>query len=95
MSKIVKTIKLREPLPGLGPDGGPLTELQIRKPKGKDFRLLPADAKTLSETCDFAISLCDQTGTVFDRLDGDDAMELLEVASGFFPEHMRGSTGKG
>ena len=78
----MKTIYLVEPI-NIG--GNEITELKIRKPKGKDFKRLPIEIKTMGDIMDWAARLADEPPSTFDELSGEDVMQIMEVVSDFLP----------
>lgn len=66
-----------------------ITHLEIRKPRAKDLRKFPAQAKTLGEMLDFAAHLCGQPPSVIDQLSLEDAMGLFEVIMDFLPDSLK------
>lgn len=66
-----------------------INELEVRKPKAKDLRKFPTNAKTLGEMLDFAGHLCGQAPSVIDELSIEDAMKLFEVIMNFLPDGLK------
>jgi len=79
-------LKLAEPI-----KQGSVTidELEVRKPKAKDLRKFPTNAKTLGEMLDFAAHLCAQPPSVIDELSIEDAMKVFEVIMSFLPDGLK------
>lgn len=59
-----------------------ITELQLRRPKGKDLRRLGQDIR-IGDLLDIASKLAGQAPAVIDELDGEDTMRLAEVIGDF------------
>lgn len=57
-------------------------ELELRRPKGKDLRKLPAEPST-SDVLNLGASLAGVTPSVVDEMDAEDVMALVEVVKGF------------
>ena len=62
-----------------------ISELQIRRPKGRDFKKMPAGLEdNPGMLLDWAAHLCGHPDVVFDEMDCIDVNRLLEVVGGFF-----------
>lgn len=79
MSQIVK---LREKIEW---DGEDVSEIEIRRPKGKHLKKLGGSSK-LSNMIEIASLCSDYTPKFFDELDGSDYMKCVEVVSGFLDD---------
>lgn len=62
-----------------------ITALTFRRPKGKDFRSLPAEGILMGHILDLAARLCGKPGAVMDELDGEDLEAVMELVGGFMP----------
>jgi len=74
------TIELSEPIEW-GKDNT-ITELKLRRPKGKDLKNLSSEP-TMGELLSVAQRCAGVPKTVMDDLDGADAMEVVEVIGDF------------
>lgn len=73
-------IKLTVPVQALGEA---ITDLHIRRPKGKDFRKLRDLDSPVGATLDFAAYLAEVPASTIDELDAEDVGKVLEVVGGF------------
>lgn len=60
-----------------------ITELEIRRPKGKDIRALKGDS-SMGDTLDLLGKLCGQPKAVIDELDVVDVQRAGEIVAGFY-----------
>lgn len=81
-SEIVKVVKLTEPVQA---HGEPITELKIRKPRGKDFKKLPGKSfeAPFQLILDFAAHLADVPPSTLDELCAEDTAAVSEVVGPF------------
>lgn len=79
MQKVSAKLKLKEPI-HYGSEV--ITELEIRKPKAKDMRVLPQNPST-GDIIDLAGRLCAQPASVMDELGIEDLTQLMEIVGGF------------
>lgn len=77
-----KTLKLRQPITW-GSDV--ISELEVKTPKAKHVRNLPAEPKA-GDLLDLAASLCGQTPRMIDELSIADMNALLEVVGSFLSD---------
>lgn len=82
-------IKLKHPIK-FG-DAETITELTVRRPIAKDFRVLPAKP-AFGDILNLAAKLCEQPPSVIDMLDAEDLMPLMDVVGSFLPSSL--ATGK-
>lgn len=75
------TITLSEPI--IGPDGQQLTELTLRRPKGKDLRAMDKATGELGKTFALAQQLSGIPAPMLDNLDGADVIELSDACAVF------------
>ena len=76
------TVLLKHPIEVAGE---PLTELVIRRPKGKDFRKLPPGVEEQPGLMlDWAATLASLPPSHMDEIDCEDVAEILEVVGDFF-----------
>lgn len=85
----MKTFKLSEPITV---DGETFSELKLRKPKGRDMRLMPTDTENVGTMYPFLASICDIPETVIDAMDGGDVMRLMREATTFLSSAPTAST---
>ena len=85
-----KVVYLVEPI---NHGGEEITELKIRKPRGKDFKKLPIDIKLCGDILDWAARLAEVPPSVFDLLSAEDVMQVMEVVGDFLPNAL--ATGGG
>lgn len=69
-----------------------ITELVLRKPRGRDFRELKNMDSPFGAMLDMAAGLADVSPKVMDDLCAEDTLAVVEVVSGFFPTSLQ--TGK-
>ena len=62
-----------------------ITEIVVSKPKGKHFKKLPTEPKTVAELWPFMCAICNQPPSVLDELDSDDFLEVMQVVENFIP----------
>lgn len=77
-----KTITLAEPVEW-GEDT--ITEVRLRKPKGKHFKKLPVDPKTFGDIFPFVAAISDQPPAVLDELGTEDILEVMDAVADFIP----------
>lgn len=83
-----KKLKLKHPIE-VGTET--IGELNVRRPKAKDFRRLPAKP-AFGDILDMAAKLCDVPGSTIDELDPEDLMPLMDLVGDFLPSSL--ATGK-
>lgn len=88
MSREPKKLKLKHPIE-IGSET--ITELTVRRPKAKDFRVLPAKP-AFGDILNMAAKLCEEPPSTIDELDPEDLMPLMEMVSAFLPTSL--TTGK-
>lgn len=74
------TITLSDPI--AGPDGQ-ITELKLRRPKAKDFRVMDNAKGEIGKSLALAQQLSGIPAPMLDNLDGSDFIELSEAVQGF------------
>lgn len=62
-----------------------ITEIRIAKPRGKQFKKLPMEPKTMEDMFPFIASITDQPPAVLDDLEIEDLLQLMEKVEGFIP----------
>ncbi|MCI0668391.1 MAG: phage tail assembly protein [Methylococcaceae bacterium] len=73
-------ITLKTPVQAFGEE---ITELKLRRPKGKDFRAITSTTP-MGMTLDLAGALADVPPSTIDQLDGEDVMKLAQAVAPFF-----------
>lgn len=73
-------IKLKTPIQANGEE---VTELRLRKPKGKDFRVIKDVEHPFDMILDFAASLAGVPPSTMDALEAEDVKEVTEAVGGF------------
>lgn len=63
--------------------GETITEVKIRKPTGKDMRVVPTDPKTLDPLISFAARMAGLSSAEMDLLDARDVMGILDLVNDF------------
>lgn len=66
-----------------------IKELELRRPKGKDLRKLPAEPAT-GDVLNLGASLAGVTPSVIDEMDAQDVMALVEVVQSFLSRSVSG-----
>lgn len=61
-----------------------ITEITLRRPKGKDLRKLPAAMDT-GDILNLAAALSGHAPSVIDEMDAEDVVEVIEAVSDFLP----------
>ena len=77
-------IKLAEPIEH---GSEVITEMVVKRPKGRHLRSLPADPST-GDMLDFAVRLAGYPPSVADDLDIDDVAQLIEAVADFLPSSL-------
>lgn len=62
-----------------------ITEVQLRRPKGKDIRAMDRVEGDIGKTMALLSRVSDLDPSVLDEMDGADVVELLERVAGFLP----------
>jgi len=70
-----------------------ITELQLRRPKGKDLRKLKGGETSIGDILDIASKLAGEPPAVIDELDGEDSLRLAEVIGDFLGNSRRTGSG--
>lgn len=73
-----RTLTLKEPFEY---NEQPVHELTFRKPKGKDFKATDKVKGSIASSYLLAACLCGYPDTIFDEMDGDDAMLCSTIAN--------------
>lgn len=66
------------------PQGEEIEVLHFHRPRGKDFRDVPPEPKTLDPWMRFGARLCRVPNALVDKLEGVDASRFVEVSTNFF-----------
>jgi len=74
-------------------DEGEVTEIEFRRPKGKDLKKIKQGDYPIEETMKMASRLSDIPAPFFDELDGEDVVGIGELIDTFLPEPQK--TGRG
>ncbi len=82
-TKDVGTIVIPLTTKNIKAHGEPITELKLRRPKGKDYRKLKNPHEPVSMLLDFAAHLASVPPSTIDDLDSDDVAKVIDAVSGF------------